>query len=297
MKIIFLPVVIVELLKKSAVQKRNAQIQSRIQIVVAAAVDIERSIKQRLQHIIKKIFARRLTVLKNFPHEVGRAGAPVRISADTEPAFFLQEIQEDNLPQKFFGKLFGGEAVRLRFGFEIRIILKIFFDLIKFFGVLVKKIFGDTLNTESLFQIVKRDGRIIVKKREQLPISRRAGLVFTDKVGISFGGRDCDLSTFARNKFVIQPDERQSPLFRRRIGIKSDNRAVKVDFIFNQRLHKISLHGAGAFDRFIFLQVHGENGNIILPAERVKFLDVFGKILRRLMWYRGRNFQIGKKFP
>lgn len=134
MEIIFLPVVVVELLKKSAVQKRNAQVQTRIQIILAASVDVERGIKERLQNIVEKISAVVLIVLENFSHEVGQARAPFGIFLDAEPALFLQEVKEDDLPQKFFGELFGGETVRARFVLELGIIFQIIFDLIKFFG-------------------------------------------------------------------------------------------------------------------------------------------------------------------
>ncbi len=64
-----------------------------------AAVDAQGFIKKRLQDIVIKVMIIRMIFFKQFPQELFCSGSPVIIPPHTEPAFFLQEIEEHDLAE------------------------------------------------------------------------------------------------------------------------------------------------------------------------------------------------------
>ena len=222
------------------------------------ASGIERGIKERLQHFAEEIT---FAIVEDLAHEIDLSVAPFGILIDAEPTFFLQEVQEDDLPQKFLGELFGGEF----FIEERRIIFKQVEDLQIFSFIDVEEFLGDAFDAESLLKVVKGwQIGIVIENREELLLSRPARFIQPDEEGTAFSGRDFLFNAARFNESVFDFDEREPPFIGRGIGIESGNGTFGI--VAHNRLDEISLDGAGAVDRFIFIKVDGEHDNFISAA-------------------------------
>ena len=220
--------------------------------------------------------------------------APLRIFFDAEPTFFLQKIQEDDLPQKFFGKLLRKFFIRKSFiGLNQSQHLQIFFL------VNVEEFLRNALNAEGFFQLGKaRQMRIVIKNREKLLTRRHARFVFADKERTT-PRRSNFYVNFILQEGKIDFYEGKPPFIGRGIGIKGGNGSA--DIIAHYRFNKISLDGTGAVDGFIFVEIYRDHNNffaaaLIISDKKIVF-DVFGEVIGRILRQIGRDkFHSAKKF-
>ena len=89
--------------------------------------------------------------------ELFGAGTPGSISAYTKPAFLLQEVEENNLPEQFFGKVNGVYAFSFKVAFDSGVAFNHFvqrlFGADKKVPVFQEKFFGNGFYIECFFQL------------------------------------------------------------------------------------------------------------------------------------------------
>src|SRR3989338_62288 len=112
-----------------------------------------------LQNVIKEIFIITVFFLKKLTQKVFRACAPFCITPHTEPAFFLQKVEEGYLSQQFLGKVNSVDAFCLKissdFGIVLQHLIQFFFCADEKFTVFNEKFFCNSFNVKRLLQFSK----------------------------------------------------------------------------------------------------------------------------------------------
>src|SRR5262249_3637573 len=145
--------------KQSTVQERNAALEL-ITPGLMAAVRSKRLVEQRLEHVVEEIPVRPIFACGEPGQKILRTVAPIVRFGNTEPAFFLKEVQEDDLAHKFFGKIDWVDVFASNFGAENLIFLNQPFqgslDALEQLRISFKELLRHCLDIESIFDFAER---------------------------------------------------------------------------------------------------------------------------------------------
>ena len=150
-----------------------------------------------------------------------RAIAPIAALGHAEPAFLLQEVEEDDLPHEFLGKVGGADIFGGEFradGFVLlREVVEFVFEVVEERIVLPEELLGDGFDAEGVFDLRQR-GTILgfLEQVEKARLRGVAAFALADDVGTAAGGRetffDGDLSSLGVTLgFVFHADKGKPP--------------------------------------------------------------------------------------
>ena len=156
------PVVVAERFEQAAVEERDAAFEAVAPRFVAA-VGGQRVVEERFEDVVEEVVVLAVFAVGQPPQEIVRAGAPVLSLRHAEPAFLLEEVEEDDLAHELLGKVHGVDVLGLELVADGLVLLDEFFQRLvnvpEQLGILLEEFLGDGLDAEGFFDVAPAWGR------------------------------------------------------------------------------------------------------------------------------------------
>src|SRR5205823_2972170 len=164
----FAPIVVCKRLKQTAVQKRNAAVESFAPGVVSA-IRGKRVVEQWFQNIVEEVLVIAVFGSRQTTKKIVRSSSPILALLDPKPSFLLDEIQENNLPHELLGKVSSSNVPFVELFRDCRIfpgkLVQGFLNFCEQVRILPKEFLRNGLDAEGLFDLRERRDLVGILKQ------------------------------------------------------------------------------------------------------------------------------------